>query len=401
MSEPSGGQATARANAAALPFLVSLAVTTLIFWTVDIVSPAIPNLKSSLNLSAKMAGLVYAVLFFGRLIGNFPAAWLTDRIGTGRTGAIGGVILAVGSLTIATAPGVALVYPGRFLQGVGIAFTVNAILRSLIRTRPDRGAAMTFFQFASTIGTVFGLEIGGAMTEAFSWRSVFFLSVALAGVIAAVAFAAPNAYPERVARPTFAAPETGPIAWATIVPALSYNFLVFVNYSVFVSAPLYAERRFQATAGTIANFLMTITVMHLAGAFPSGRAIRRWGSRGTMAAGILMACVAMALIPLTPSVVWIAAALALYGIGQITSSNAAGDLVLDVCGRGARAVGLLRLSCDLGLVIGPFAAGALADSFGYQAPFVVLPVLSIAPLVMVLRRPKPAVIDGPLSAVTQ
>ena len=337
----------ARLNPAALPFLVSLGVTIMVFWVVNIVSPALPDLKTDLSLSAKLAGLVFAALFLGRLVGNFPAAGLVQSIGAGRTGALGALVLAAGSLMIAIAPGVWVVLLGRSLQGVGIAFVVNAVLRSLLRNRPGRGAAITFFQFSSTIGTVLGLEVGGLVTEAFGWRAVFFLSVAIAGAIAAVTVLAPNVHPPMPAPPIgLDGIETAPpINWSEALPALGYNFLVFANYSIFVSTPLYAEHRFNASAEVTANLLMVITVMHLAGAFPSGRAIRKRGARPVMAAGIALSCLAMAAIPLAPAVIWIAPALAFYGLGMITASNAAGDHVLEVCGRGAKAIGWLRFTC--------------------------------------------------------
>ena len=375
-------------NPVALPFLISLGVTMLVFWTVDIVSPAIPNLKTDLGLSAKLAGMVFAALFLGRLIGNFPAARLVETIGAGKTGAVGAVVLGVGSFLIAIAPTIWLVLPGRMLQGVGIAFTVNAVLRSLLRNRPGRGAAITFFQFSATLGTVLGLQVGGAVTEAYGWRAVFFLSVAIAAAICLVALFAPKAHPPMPAQTVDhdGTDQTRAINWPAALPALGYNFLVFANYGIFMATPLYAERHFHASPKANANLLMVITVMHLVGAFPSGRAIRTRGARPVLAIGIALSCVAMLLIPLAPSTVWIAPGLAIYGLGMITASNAAGDSLLEVCGGDARAIGLLRLTCDLGLVIGPFAVGALADSYGYRAPFVVLPILSIVPILLAFRR---------------
>jgi predicted MFS family arabinose efflux permease len=35
---------------------------------------------------------------------------------------------------------------------------------------------------------------------------------------------------------------------------------------------------------------------------------------------------------------------------------------------------MVRLSSDLGLVVGPYVTGALSDAFGYRAPFFALPV---------------------------
>jgi MFS family permease len=50
--------------------------------------------------------------------------------------------------------------------------------------------------------------------------------------------------------------------------------------------------------------------------------------------------------------------------------------VLRLGGQGGRAVGLVRFSTDVGLVVGPFAVGALADLFGVAAPFGVLAALT-------------------------
>jgi MFS family permease len=386
----------------AWPLLVSLVVTAMVFWVVDIISPALPALKSDLGVSAKLTGLIYAALFVGRLIGNYPAARLVESIGPRLTGALGGAALALGSLLIAAAPGAALIFPGRVLQGIGVAFVVNAVLQSLLRRRPDRGAAITFFQFSSTIGTVLGLEVGGAVTEREGWRAVFALSVVIAAAIAAVALAvrASNVATRPRAELPVKPSEALAATWPAKLPSLGFNCLVFANYSVFVVTPLYTERRFGASAEVNANLLMVITIVHLAGAFPTGRLIPRWGARPTLALGIAASCAAMLLIPLASAAVWVAPPLALYGLGMIAASNAAGDYVLERCGRNAAGIGLLRLTCDLGLVIGPFAAGALIDAFGERAPFYVLPALSLAPLIAALRRPAAIVqtrFDGAVS----
>ncbi|MCC6793161.1 MAG: MFS transporter, partial [Thermomicrobiales bacterium] len=46
---------------------------------------------------------------------------------------------------------------------------------------------------------------------------------------------------------------------------------------------------------------------------------------------------------------------------------------------------LVRFSSDLGLVVGPYLTGALADAFGYGTPFIVLPAVMLAAAVVALR----------------
>ncbi|MER3436448.1 MAG: hypothetical protein C4346_01820, partial [Chloroflexota bacterium] len=71
------------------PFPISLAIIMLTYWTIDIISPALPAIQRSLVLSAAGASLVWSLLFAGRLLGNIPAAMLVDRVGPSLTAAFG------------------------------------------------------------------------------------------------------------------------------------------------------------------------------------------------------------------------------------------------------------------------------------------------------------------------
>jgi hypothetical protein len=67
-----------------------------------------------------------------------------------------------------------------------------------------------------------------------------------------------------------------------------------------------------------------------------------------------------------------------YGAGMVGSVNCAGDIVLHRGGAGSRAVGTLRQTSDLGLVVGPLAAGSMIDAIGYGAPFIAFPILMVS-----------------------
>ena len=110
---------------------------------------------------------------------------------------------------------------------------------------------MTYFGFAATVGGIFGLQSGGFLTEERGWRSVFVLCVALAAVItvgglvsraAGAAPVAPGAAPAELAH--------GGRPAGSVAAALAFNFLVFVNYGVWVTLPLYTEHAFDASAET-------------------------------------------------------------------------------------------------------------------------------------------------------
>jgi DHA1 family bicyclomycin/chloramphenicol resistance-like MFS transporter len=361
----------------ALPFALALVMVSATYWSVDIVSPALPDMQDDLELNAASVGLIYSLLFLGRLLGNFPAAYLLGRIGTAGTAAAGGLVLVVGSLLGSIATSGLWLSPARMLQGAGIAFLVNACLRAIMGARPGRGAAMTYFSFAATVGGLLGLQSGGYLTEEMGWRSVFVMGSVIAGIIAATAIIsrfngrrAGGAVDLAQVRHVAAAEGSG-----SLIPPLIFNFLVFVNYSLFVALPLYTERVFDASPETNARLLMVITVTHLVAAFPAGRMIRSWGAQKSLVAGMIVALVGTGLIFPAPSPAWIALPLILYGIGQVAASSAGGDIVLHLGGQSARSVSMVRFSSDFGLVVGPYATGVISDQFGYRAPFVALPIM--------------------------
>jgi MFS family permease len=166
--------------------------------------------------------------------------------------------------------------------------------------------------------------------------------------------------------------------------AVAINLLVFINYSIWIFAlPLLAVRQFQFNAGEVGMLLFFVNAIHLATAIPIGRVIARAGALWALALGFAVGGIGILLIPLAPSVLWLLAPVACFAIGQVAGSSAAGDLILRLGGGGGRAVGAVRLSSDVGLVVGPAAAGVLADAAGVEAPFVVLGVASLLTMVAV------------------
>lgn len=371
-----GGPALGRVEPTTLAYPTALLLVLLSFWTIDIVSPALPAIKADLGLSAAGAGLVFSMMFVGRLIGNFPAAYLLERAGSAATGAIGGVMLAAGSLTAAVAPDMTVLIPGRVIQGAGIALLVNAGLRSIVRAKPAQGAAITVFSIACTSGGILGLQSGGFLTDWRGWRMVFALCAMLA-VIATLATLSGRIMSGRSRRAAVPAAPTRdmPVPLRSLAAPVALNFVVFTNYSVWVALPLLTERIFGASAETNAHLLFVITLVHLLAALPVGRLIRRWGSPRILAIGLIMAMAGTLSVAAAPGLLWLPAPLALYGIGMVAASSSGGDIVLQRGNGGAQAVGVLRLSSDLGLVIGPFVAGSLADALGYRSPFVAFPIL--------------------------
>ena len=150
-----------------------------------------PGRQRALGYSAQSLQSVvsaYAVASSGFLLFGGRAADLLGR----RRIFITGLALCAGASLIgglATTPGVLLV--ARAAQGFGGALVFPATL-ALINTTfaegPERNRALAVWGGAGAAGLVIGVLLGGVLTQAFGWESVFFVNVPLASLAALLSF---------------------------------------------------------------------------------------------------------------------------------------------------------------------------------------------------------------------
>lgn len=364
-------------SAQALPLPFAVLVLFFAYWCVDFVSPTVPAMRDSLNLSATGAGLIFSVFFGGRLLTNLPAAWLVDRSGPRFTAGLGAAILLIGSVLVAVAETESTLLPARGVQGAGVALLATAGLLSVLRVLPGGGAAMTVFNVSSGAGGCAALLLGGLLSSNLGWRSVFWVSAGISAILLLLAILArPQPAEARTAAPS--QQERPLIALGSVSLAVLANFVVFINYAIWVlGIPLLAAGKFNLNGTDVGLVLLWVNVVHLVAAVPFGRIIRGTGAPISLAIGFLLAGLGMVLTPIASTPLYLALPLALYAMGQVAGNSSAGDLILRLGGGGGKSVGAVRLSSDVGMVVGPAVAGMIADRAGVEAPFLVLGVLSL------------------------
>lgn len=149
-----------------------------------IVALALPPILR--DLDTDVAGVaavlgVYAVVLAVAL----PAAELVrDRAGTRLTGCAGVCVFVVGSLVCGLSDSLGPLLAARAVQGIGAA-AVLVTAHTLLAT--DAAGARAW-RLASLLGFAAGPALGGALTQAFGWRSIFLLQApaALAALPAAL-----------------------------------------------------------------------------------------------------------------------------------------------------------------------------------------------------------------------
>ncbi|MEU6826225.1 MFS transporter [Streptomyces atriruber] len=156
--------------------------------TIDVtaVNIALPDIRATLH--GGMAGLQWVVdaytLMFAALM--LSAGALADRAGARRAYVIGVGLFTVASLACALAPGIGALIAARVAQGAGAAVVMPASL-ALIRQAYDdprrRARAIALWTVGGSVSVAVGPVLGGVLTEAAGWRSVFLLNLPVGAVI--------------------------------------------------------------------------------------------------------------------------------------------------------------------------------------------------------------------------
>ena len=161
----------------------------MVFLDETVVNVALPPIKASLGFSqTSLAWVISAyVLAFGGLI--LLGGRAADLAGRRRIFLIGTAIFGIASLANGLATSQGLLIGARALQGLGAALATPAALALVTNLFPAgamRTKALTLWGALSGLGFAIGVLLGGVITQAASWRWVFFINVpiALVGLLA-------------------------------------------------------------------------------------------------------------------------------------------------------------------------------------------------------------------------
>ena len=150
-------------------------------------SVAIPTMEIDLHASLSTVQWVlnaYALIFGVAIV---TGGRLADMFGRRRVFLIGTVIFAAFSLACGLAPDALTLIIFRGLMGIGGALMWPAILGLTFDLLPESKAGLAggLVIAAAGLGNAVGPLVGGALTQALSWRWIFFVNLPIAGLAAA------------------------------------------------------------------------------------------------------------------------------------------------------------------------------------------------------------------------
>ena len=151
----------------------------------SIVNISLP--KISLSFHAPLNGLVeWVIIAYLIVIASLLLILgrVSDMVGQKILWATGLIIFTVSSVLCGMSPSLLALVIFRALQGVGGAMIMSISPAMITRAFPvtERGRAMGILGVVVAAGTSAGPTVGGIITEAFSWRWIFYLNVPI-GII--------------------------------------------------------------------------------------------------------------------------------------------------------------------------------------------------------------------------
>ncbi|HSN44411.1 MAG TPA: MFS transporter [Propionibacteriaceae bacterium] len=356
--------------------------------------PVLPVFARSFEVSNFMVGMVISSFALMRLITSPFCGVMNNWAGERRVLGVGMFIVAGSS----AAAGLATSFYGLLLMravgGIGSAMFTVAAMTLLLRSvdSSKRGRAAALYSSGFLIGGMTGPAIGGLFASISLTAPFFFYAatLAIAGIVGLVLLTGKPVEPEDGAG--FVPPPMKVVVrdvryQAALLTSFAQGWQSFGVRSALIPV-LIVEGLHRPPSWTGMSFAVA-AIAQTAVLGPVGRAVDRIGRRPMMiAAGILTGLATLA-TPFAPNIWVLTAILSVYGIGAAMHATAPAATVGDVLGgRGGTPIAVYSMMSDVGAVIGPLAAGALADSLGMPVAFGIGAALLMSGSLYSLRMPK-------------
>jgi MFS family permease len=358
-----------------------------------LVAPALPLFARQFGVGKTAAGAVVSAFALMRLLKAPFVGRLVNALGERVLLATGIGVVAVSSALAGLSQSYWQLLVLRGVGGVGsIMFSVSAA-SLLVRVTPahQRGQAQGVWAGAFLVGMIAGPAVG--TVASFSLRAPFFLyagTLVVAGLLGLGALR----HSELAARQSV---RTAPLPLADALRQRAYLSALAASFAgdfALVGArsailPQFVTDRLELGSGWVYAAFLVVSVVSGLLLLPIGRVADTRGRRPVIVVGLLVGAAAFALLPLAPVALGLLVAAVLIGVAGAADSVAPGAIMGDVvAGRGGTVVAVFQMSGDLGAVLGPVVAGAIADGAGYSATFALSAAVCVLPVLLVLSAPE-------------
>jgi MFS family permease len=348
-------------------------------------SLVLAELMRHFGMSKATAGLLNSLTLAASAVGGLLFGFVADRIG--RTRALMISILTYSFTTAACGLSTTVVALAilRFLVGLGMGgeWGTGAALIAETWRAEHRGKALGVMQSSYAIGEMIAVGVVFLVLPRFGWRTVFFVGILPALIVFWILHSVPESEiwrkTGRGRRPSLARLWQKDLRRDTLVATIMNAFGMFGYWGLFTWIPGYlslpvAQGGRGLALATSTSWLLLIGVGKWFGYALFGFAADKFGRRGSYVTYLF---VAAALVPLYANArnpLWLlllGPVMAFFGIGFFSGFSA---LAAELFPTEIRATAMgLCYNIGRGLsATAPFAVGAIADRYGFEAGFYLL-----------------------------
>jgi MFS transporter, SP family, galactose:H+ symporter len=144
-----------------------------------VISGAILFITKDFGLPTRLQAFTISVVLIGCMVGALFAGSIADRIGRRATLLVAGAVFFAGAVLSALAPNETVLLAARFVVGLGIGFSsvVAPLYISEVAPSSVRGALVSLYQFAITVGILAAYVIDYVLAGGGQWRWMLGLAV--------------------------------------------------------------------------------------------------------------------------------------------------------------------------------------------------------------------------------
>ncbi|NMN95914.1 MFS transporter [Antrihabitans stalactiti] len=345
-----------------------------------IVAPALPQYARSFGVGVAAASGIISAFALMRLLFAPLSGRLVQRSGERPIYLTGLMIVALSTGACAFAQEYWQLLVFRSLGGIGSTMFTVSSLGLIIRISPPhmRGRVSGLYATSFLFGSISGPLVGSALLG-FGLRVPFAIyAVALLIAAAVVYFALRDSALAAPAPPGDVQTMTLRQAWAktTYRAALWASFVqgwavMGVRFAVI---PLFVVETLHRGAGVAGIALTIFAVGDALVLIPAGRLSDRYGRKPFLVLGAVICGVSTIAMGVSESIAVFLVMGFLAGVGTGLGMPSQQAAIADIIGskvRGGPVLAAVQMITDMGVVIGPIAAGALAQGFSYSVAFAV------------------------------
>ncbi|MFC1589860.1 MFS transporter [Candidatus Omnitrophota bacterium] len=351
-----------------------------------IISPLLPVLAKQFNANGFWIGMIFTGFVISRGIFMPIVGRLSDKFGRKVFITSGLLLYTFISLLYIFARGIYSLTSVRLLHGVacGMIFPIVMSYAADFAEKGKEGKTMGLLTMMFYLGMAAGPLFGGFLSNAFGFRSVFYIMALLSGVAFLVALVfMPEAKKIKKGSQEAFLPFRTLIRYNIIKAILLISAIITLRGAVLMSFLPSLAAKANIDPSRI-GLIISLNVI-FAGTLqaPFGKIADRLDWHGQLyqiIIGCVIGATAIFLIPLFPVFWFILAAAITEGI--VTAVSTPPALILSI-GIGQRAgmgswMGIFNTAMGLGLIIAPLASGIIMDWLGINAVFYIFGIVSYA-----------------------